>query len=213
MLDNRINRVIAALGLALGAAAGIRGQEGEGISLDTRIDLSLEYKLRSDDVLVEDYMLKSGIDLQREYFDREPLARYAASLGAPRGFAAAVEATIRGEWTGDYFKPDNLPPDPASGNPFRVDNYFVTKGVLYYRAPNFLFALGRDRVDYSQGIKGSLLPCPRLPYLDNARADARIGPLSINWMVASIQNRRSWEVYANGAPAAATRTMSSRIKD
>jgi hypothetical protein len=171
------------------------------------LDLSYEYRWApSGGLLIEDTPVKSGADLERDYFDRAPFGRMSLGYGGKEGFSLALETTFRNQWAGDYDKADNLPIIGESGDPFQVENFFLTRGVLYWRSPRFDFALGRDSVDYGGFLYGSLLPSTRLPYLDNARARVKFGKFTLDWMVATIQAVESWDSYDVDPNASASST-------
>jgi hypothetical protein len=176
----------AALVLSSGATSVYAQYE-----LKAGLDVTYEYRAMSDEVLLEDYKYKNGIDLSRAYLDREPFGRAFVTFGAPQGFSVALGTTFRNIWEGDYFKADNLP--SGQDGTLGLGHFFLTTAVLNYDSPNFTLAIGRDQVDYSSGLEGSLLPSPRLPFLDNVRSRFILGPFSIDMMAASIQARRSWE--------------------
>jgi hypothetical protein len=103
----------------------------------------------------------------------------------------AIEATIRREWDGDWFKSSNLFSSVA-GNPVAVENLFLTRGVAEWRSPGIHISFGRDKPDYDRGLEGSLLPSKRLPYLDAFRFDGVLHHTEFNLLIASIPARRAW---------------------
>lgn len=158
------------------------------------LDLAYEYRYApGGEVLVEDWAVKSGIDLQRNYFDRSPFARIAIGSGYPQGLSIAIETSFRPLWEGDWYKADNLPGTGKNPSPFSLEAFFITRGVAYWRSPGIALAFGRDKVDYGGILYGSLLPSTRLPYLDSLRARASLGNFTIDWMVATIQALKSWD--------------------
>jgi len=156
-------------------------------------DTTIEYTARSADVLVEDYAHKNAIDIRRNFLDKAPLERLVLEYGAPQGLNLAVEAELRAEWTGDFFTPTNLVLLGESGNPVAIQNKNIARGVAYWLSPNLDIYFGRDRVDLNDGLKGGFLPSFRIPYYDAIRAQGRLGPLTMDWMVSTIQARKSWE--------------------
>lgn len=177
------------------------------------LDVNLEYRWApSGTLLIENTEIKSGADVERDYFDRLPLARLTWDYGHDDGFGAVLEASLREGWSGDYNKADNLP-WLWQYSTFSVSGNLLSRGAVYYRSPIFDFALGRDKVDYGGFLYGSLLPSTRLPYLDNARARLKLGKVfKADWMVATIQAVPSWDgidVDPNAASDSATRLSNS----
>lgn len=174
------------------AQEGAGGQESLPFSFD--MDLAYEYRLApSGEFLVEAGAVKSGMDLMRNVFDRAPFGRLAMRYGRSEGLAVVAETTFRPQWEGEWYKADNLPVIGDEGDPLKFENFFITKGVVYWRDPVLSFALGRDAVDYGGILAGSFLPSTRLPYLDNFRARMVLGNFAIDYMVATIQALRSWD--------------------
>ena len=163
-------------------------------------DLEYQHRLATRDLLIEPYDLKSGIDLMRSYFDRPPFARLLLEGRSPAGFGVLAETVLRDQWTGDYFRSDNIPVLGAEGDPVQVENYFFTKAAVFYDSPLFSFHFGREQPDYNGIIRGGLLPGPRLPYLDAVRASGTIGRMTLEWMVATIPAIQSWETASGTLP-------------
>jgi hypothetical protein len=191
MMKRLISIILAAVSLGCIARA-------EDIAVKTPIpfgldlDINAEYRWAPGGiVLVEggtQYM--SGIDLERDYFDIPPLARLAMGAGGPQGLSVAIETTFRPQWTGNWGAATNLP--YLSGNK-GFENYFLTRGVAYWRSPDFSVAFGRDPVDYGGILYGSLLPSTRLPYLDNIRMQGKLGSFTADWMAATIPAVMNWQ--------------------
>jgi hypothetical protein len=157
------------------------------------LDLAYEHRLDPEgEFLIERTLIKNGIDLQRDYFDRMPFARMAFDYGNPEGLAIAIEGTFRAQWAGGYGKPDNFP-GAGNGEPIAFENYFISRGVMLYRLGESYISFGRDKPDFDGILYGSLLPGRRLPYLDSLRARIEMGNFTIDWMAATIQALRSWE--------------------
>ena len=156
----------------------------------------LDWRVSSSAELVEQTKIKNGIDLMREYFDRTPLARLGMEYGASQGFSVAIEATIRREWDGDWFKTSNMFSSSA-GNPVAVENLFLTRGVAEWTSPGIHIGFGREKPDYGRGLEGSLLPSKRLPYLDAFRFDGALGRTEFNLLIASIPARKAWGAYVD----------------
>jgi len=198
-MNKKLCAIIAAAALALVPSLRVAGQEASGAEtgggdFGFSLDLSYEYRLApSGLLLVEETAVKSGIDLMRDYFGRAPLGRMAIGYGGDEGVSVALETTFRSQWEGEWYKADNLPGTGANPDPFSVENFFITRGVAYWRSPSLSFAFGRDRVDYGGILEGSLLPSTRLPYLDNLRARWSLGGFTVDYMVATIQAIKSWD--------------------
>lgn len=185
-------KTLAILLMSLGALSLAAAEGPVPFGLD--LDLAYEYRWApSGEVLVETSATKSGIDIQRDFLDREPFGRLALGAGADQGLAVALETSFRYQWAGDWYKADNLPIVGQKGDPFLAENFFITRGVAYWRSPGLDFAFGRDKVDYGGILYGSLLPSTRLPYLDSLRAQGRLGNFTVDWMVATIQAIKSWD--------------------
>jgi hypothetical protein len=183
-------RAILAAVLAAAASGLFAQEQAEGVKLAAELDLALQYRYRSSDMLVEDYQDKSGIDLQRDYFDVPPLASGSLDLGDTQGLAVGLGAELRREFNSDndegYFQSMNFDFVGRSRDPIAMEKAAITRGVLYWRSPSIDLALGRDRVDYGKELEGTLYPSSRLPYLDAFRAQGRLGPFTLDWMVATI---------------------------
>lgn len=171
------------------------------------LDLSYEYRWSPwGGLTIEDTAIKSGADVERDYFDRAPFARMALGYGGLEGLSLAFQMTFRNAWTGNYEKADNSPILWDSGT-LSMSGAFISRGAVYWKSPACDFALGRDSVDYGGFLYGSLLPSARLPYLDNARARLKLGAFKADWMFATIQAVKSWDgidVDPNAANDSAT---------
>ena len=177
------------------------------------LDINYEYRFAPlGTMLIEDTAIKSGADVERDYFDRLPLARLIWDYGHDEGFGAVLEGTLREGWSGAYGKSDNLPWDWDAAS-LSLSGNLLSRGAVYYRSEAFDFALGRDRVDYGGFLYGSLLPSTRLPYLDNARARIKLGrTFKADWLIATIQAVPSWDgidVNPNAVLDSATQLDSS----
>jgi len=166
--------------------------ETSEVSLD--FQAGLDWRVSSLPELVEQTKIKNGIDLMSEYFDRIPLARLNMEYGAKQGFSVAIEATIRREWDGDWFKTSNIF-SSSDGNPIAIENLFLTRGVGEWTSPGIHIAFGREKPDYDRGLEGSLLPSKRLPYLDAFQFDGMLGRTEFNLLIASIPARKAWGTY------------------
>ncbi|HCO49621.1 MAG TPA: hypothetical protein DIT55_09470 [Spirochaetaceae bacterium] len=171
----------------------------EPLLLKTEIDVTADYKLRTEKTLIEADGYRNGIDFRREYLDRAPIARIAFEYGAAKGLNLAVEAKIKRQWYGDYFYATNLCNIGDAGNPIAVENKFVSRGLISWLSPSLDIHFGRDSVDMNGGLEGGLLPSARLPFYDAFRARGRLGNLTMDWMIATIQARQSWEVNRLGS--------------
>jgi hypothetical protein len=156
------------------------------------LDINAEYRWAPAGItLVESgVQYQSGIDLERNYFDMAPIARFAMGAGGPQGLSVAIETTFRDAWTGQFGATTNL---PYLGGNKGFEGYFLSRGVAYWRSPNFSVAFGRDTVDYGGILYGSLLPSTRLPYLDNIRMQGKLGSFTADWMAATIPAVLSWQ--------------------
>lgn len=164
-------------------------------SADFRIEFDVDYEYRHAGLnrLIETGTIRNGIDLTRVWFDRPPFARLQFRGESESGFGAIAEASLRDQWTGDYFRQDNLPVVGVAGDAVRFENFFLSKAAVWYRGEGFEALLGREKPDYNGILRGGILPGTRLPYLDAIRAAGRIGRLKIDWMVASIPAIKSWD--------------------
>lgn len=169
--------------------------QSSGSSIDFHLELDLEYqhRLRTEEHIVETSTIKNGIDLMRSFFDRPPFARLFLQGSSPDGFGASGEIALRDQWTGDYFRMNNLPVVGVAGDPVSFENFFISKASVYYESPAFNFHFGREKPNYNGILYGGLLPGTRLPYLDAVKASGTMGRMKIDWMVATIQALRSWE--------------------
>jgi len=164
-----------------------------GIDFRLELDLEYQYRLRTEEHLIETSAIKNGIDLTRSFFGRPPFARLLLQGTSSLGFGAAAEIALRDQWTGDYFRTDNLPVIGVEGDPVRFENFFFTKAAVYYENPSFNIRFGREKPDYNGILYGGLLPGTRLPYLDAVKASGRLGRMKIEWLVATIPALKSWD--------------------
>jgi hypothetical protein len=193
-------RKVLALGLAsLVASHAIVAQEtgDDPLLLKTAIDVTAEYHYRSAEVLIEDSTVKNGIDVTRNFLAPPPFASINWDVGRRQGLAIGAGAEIRRQSddtvSSFLFPSSNLIPIGWSGNPVALENQVLTRGALYWRSPALDVTLGRDKIDLDDGIKGSLYPSPRLPFIDAFKTKARLGPLSMDWFIASERADYSWD--------------------
>ena len=187
-------------GASIVAEAAAVGAEAAGPSdpvvLFTALDLSFEYRYRSAEILVEDAAVKNGIDFTRNVLDLPPAALLNWEIGRRRGFGIGVGAELRRQFDPAYdglFPATNVLPLGRDGNPVATENPMFTRGVIFWRGESLDLTLGRDKVDLGEGLKGSLYPSPRLPYLDAFKAKGRLGPLGMDWLVATMRAAPSWD--------------------
>ncbi|MFZ4616384.1 MAG: hypothetical protein ACOYM2_09355 [Rectinemataceae bacterium] len=141
---------------------------------------------------VETTAAKSGIDIQRGYMSYPPFATLDLFYGEQEGLYFHSVGEVRPQYVGDAYLVDNLPPLGGAGNPIMAENGLLSRGIVAWRSPNLDFTLGRDGIDYSGGLLGSLLPSPRIPYFDGFHLETRIGQLGMQWIVASIRARKAY---------------------
>jgi hypothetical protein len=199
----------AFLALVAAFAPSLAAQD-EGIPLRAELDVTLLYRYRSADELVEPYADKSGIDLQRNYFDLPPLARASVDIGGNQGLAAGFELEARREFIGTdgkgYLQSNNFDIVGSGRDPIAIEKQAITRGVLYWRSPSLDLSIGRDKLDYGKELEGTFYPSARLPYLDAFRARGRLGPFGLDWMIATMDGIESFddndvdpnEYYKNG---------------
>ncbi len=187
---------------ALLSAGRITAQEADSggdnpVTLSASVDLAYQYWYRSSDALIENTVIKNGIDLYRNVLAVPPMALFDLELGRERGLAIGLGGELRRQFglseDGTYFPSSNFIPLGSSGNPLATENGIVTKGALYWRGDGLDITFGRDKVDFGEGLRGSLYPSLRLPYLDAFQARGRLGPLGMDWLIATIRNESSWE--------------------
>jgi hypothetical protein len=205
----------AACAAAFAAVAfGLSAQE-DGVRLAAELDLSFQYRYRSADVLIEDSTYNNGIDFQRNYLSSPPLASGSLDIGGPQGLSAGFGAELRREFTSSYkqgyFNATNFPLLGRDRNPIAVEKGAITRGALYWKSPSFDISLGRDKVDYGKELEGTLYPSLRLPYLDAFRSQARLGPFTLDWMVATMDAAESYD--GNDVDPNWTVTSNSNVQD
>lgn len=193
-----MTKLVCALFLCAAIVSGLHSQASVPspiASVDFRMELDLEYRyrLRTEAHQIETTTIKNGIDLMRSFFDPPPFARLFVQGTTAFGFGALGEVALRDQWTGDYFRTDNLPVIGVEGDPVRFENFFITKAEVYYDSPLFNFHFGREKPDYNGILYGGLLPGTRLPYLDAIKSSGKIGRMKIDWMVATIPALKSWD--------------------
>lgn len=157
-------------------------------------DVDYEYRYAGAQRLVETGTVKNGIDMAMAWFDRPPFARLQLRSEGTSGIGVVAETTLRDQWTGDYFRQDNLPVVGVQGDILRFENFFFSKAALWYRGDGFESLFGRETPDYNGILRGGLLPGTRLPFLDAIRAVGHFGRLRIDWMVASIPAIKAWNL-------------------
>ncbi len=158
-----------------------------------RASLEVEYeRTLGSPLAVEKAEAKSGIDIQRGYLGYPAFATLDLFYGDKEGLFFHSVAEVRPQYVGDAYLVDNLPPLGAAGNPIMAENGVISRGIVAWRSPNLDFTLGRDGIDYSGGLLGSILPSPRIPYWDGFHLETRIGQLGMQWMVSSIRARRAY---------------------
>jgi len=173
--------------------SGANPASGSSVVFRLELDIEYQYRFRTEEHLLEASTIKNGIDLTRSFFDRPPFARLLLQGTTSFGFGAIGEIALRDQWTGDYFRTDNLPVIGVGGDPVRFENFFISKAAVYYDSPFFNFHFGREKPDYNGILYGGLLPGTRLPYLDAVKASGKIGRMKIDWLVATIPAIKSWD--------------------
>ncbi len=163
------------------------------VDFHMELDLEYQYRARTEEHLIETAAIKNGIDLMRSFFDRPPFARLLLQGTTSYGFGAIGEMALRDQWTGDYFRTDNLPVMGVEGDPLRFENFFISKAAVYYESHGFNIHFGREKPDYNGILPGGLLPGTRLLYLDAVKASGQIGRMKIDWLVATIPALESWD--------------------
>lgn len=185
----------AALALAFVVAAiGVSAQD-DGVSLRAGLDLALQYKYRSSEVLAEQGEYKDGIDFQRDYLSSPPLASGFLDIGGPTGLSAGFGAEARRQWD-DYdscFSDTNLPDLGRSRNPVALEKGLITRAALYWKSPAIDVALGRDKVDYGKELEGTIYPSSRLPFFDAFRTQGMLGPFTLDWMIAGLESAEAFD--------------------
>jgi hypothetical protein len=165
--------------------------ERDGYVLGVGLDLQYAHRLRSDEVLLEPGPARDGLDFYRSYQSVPPLAVLDLSLGRPRGLSVEAAGELRREWREGWFADSNLMDLGVDRNPLAFENNNISRGILRWHGEAGTVSIGRDKVHYGPATGGTLYPSQRLPYWDSVRADLSLGPLRLNWYVATIQARRS----------------------
>ncbi len=172
------------------------GPEGSGLVVRTSLDICLEYRYRSIEVLAEPYQLKNGIDFRRDWLDRPALGVLRLDLGSLAGLTLGLTIQAKAEFNpdldGGYFAATNFLPLLAE------EQDFLSRGVLAWTSPYLDLSIGRDKVAYGDDVRGSIMPGSGLPYLDAFKGEARLGPVKLDWMVASLDSKQSWEARTSG---------------
>ena len=197
--------LFAAGGMALAQDGASPEADDDPLLLKTSIDLTYQYTYRSQDVLVEEAAINkgapyaaSGIDLKRNVLDLPPFASVDWELGRKQGLAIGFDAELRKQLPSDssydaLFYQDNFLSLGNPKNPVAFEKNMIRKGALYWRSDTLDLTFGRDKVDLGDGLKGSLYPSPRLPYLDAFQAKGKLGRLGMNWIVATSRATGSWD--------------------
>ena len=158
--------------------------------------ITFDQTVRSADLLFENAskQYKNGIDVQRDYFARPPLADFSIEAGSAlpgvQGFGVAAHVSVKPEWQGDYFRSDNL---PLANGSTSVEGNLFSRSVVYWKARSAGIAFGRDRVDYNGILEGGLLPSSRIPWYDALRGYGRLGHFSLDSMIATIPAVKAWD--------------------
>ncbi|HET7838611.1 MAG TPA: hypothetical protein VFL04_02540, partial [Rectinemataceae bacterium] len=113
--------------------------------------------------------------------------------GLAMGVTIQAKPEFNRDYHGGYFAPSNAFPIMAE------EQDFLTRGVLSWTSPHLDLAIGRDRVGYGDDVRGSIMPGSSLPYLDAIKGELRLGPARLDWMVANIESKQSWEARAFGS--------------
>jgi hypothetical protein len=151
---------------------------------------------RSANLLLENAskQYKNGIDVQRNYFSRPPLADFSIEAGSAlpgvRGFGVAARVAVKPEWQGDYFRSDNL---PFANGATSVEGNLFSRSVVYWKTRSAGIAFGRDRVDYNGILEGGLLSSSRIPWYDALRGYGKLGRFSLDSIIATIPAVKAWD--------------------
>lgn len=195
-----IQAILFALIFSAAAQTAAFAQPEPGIEYE--FTSNLEYRYRTSDVSIEPYAGKNGIDFYRDFARRPALLGLYLGLGDTQGLRVDVAANLRRQWSLERgFSFWNLPPFGVPGNPVAIENGIVELGVLSWNSPSVDISFGRQKIDYSDGLRGSLLPSPRLPFLDSFKLHGRIGSLGIDWLLTSIRGLQAidkFDVKPNG---------------
>lgn len=157
-----------------------------GSAVEVSLDLSYRANLRTADELVEPYEKKSGIDLYRLYLDEPAPFRLTLGFSGESGLAVLAEDTLRREYRGQLFRFDNFWQLGDPDNPVGIENHDFTRGYLSWSRDRFRVLFGRDRVHFGPETFSSLLVSDRLPYWDSLRVNLPVGPVRMDWYVATI---------------------------
>lgn len=168
-----------------------------GYTLGVELDLAYSQRLRSDKVLLEPGPARDGIDFHRSYLTVPPLAVLELGMGKARGLSVEAVGELRREWKEGWFADGNLMDLGVDRNPLAFENNNISRGILRWHGEAGTVSIGRDKVHYGPAMGGTLYPSWRLPYWDSVRADLSLGPLGLNWYVATIQARRSRELSSS----------------
>ena len=173
---------------------------GEAPRFEYRFRTDFEYRYRGADLSVEDGLYKNGIDFCRDFLDRPPLASLYLAYGGAEGLGVELGLSLQRQWSLEpQFTSTNLFPLGIAKNPLAVENGFVSLGILSYSSPTMEIKLGRQKVDFSDGLAGGLLPTPRLPYLDALKVHGDIGRLGVDWLLSSLRALPALRVLSEGS--------------
>lgn len=183
-------------GLTLQAEAQTFSKSGPRAPWNLSFAITLNSTVRSAELLFENAskQYKNGIDVQRDYFARPPLADFSIEAGSAlpgvQGFGVAARVSVKPEWQGDYFRSDNL---PLANGSTSVEGNLFNRSVVYWKSRSAGIAFGRDRVDYNGILEGGLLPSSRIPWYDALRGYGRLGHFTLDSMIATIPAVKAWD--------------------
>jgi hypothetical protein len=136
-------------------------------------------------------------DFYHLHLEQSPLWEITLSYSMDDKAAFFIQAFLKREYLG--LSHHNLPA-VLPNNPVALENRQVSLGYLWYNFNPLELTFGRNRIHYGP-LKSSLLPSSRLPFIDMLRFKLPLGALTMDLVIATLENRQAVGDVTPGAPA------------
>jgi hypothetical protein len=165
-------------------------QREKNISLKGSLAASYEHRLRTSSVLADKGLIKNGTDFYRQYLSLPPILNFKAGIGTFTGVYVEGDISLRKSWTNDYDPMNNFIL-PRDGSEIDINFDVLDRGMLFWNGKYVNIGFGRDKVHFGNSEGSTLYPSAALPYLDGLRISTPIGPFSMDFVLSTIQARKS----------------------
>ena len=159
-------------------------RQGE-IAIKGGLAASYEHRFSTRDFSIEDEELPNAEDVRRVFLNFSPVLSLSAAGGTFNGIWLASCIDLRPSWEDDFFPMNNF------FTKVNITYDFVNKGVLAWNGNYINLSLGRDMVHWGNPKGATLYPSKLLPHMDNLSMNIPLGPLTFDYMLASIMPKRS----------------------